>query len=544
MFWSKLSVLKLSVLLLLTLGFISITQAQVSKDQDSSFVKLEATDSYMKIPISDVELPLRKLEETKYTDLVTKLNSGKLEAIPLELIDKSFVHTKIHPVIGSLHYSFAHHRPVSISPDIVWLMIMQGLSKHFYFNSDSISTEIYTEKEKTILQIQRDNFVKGELTNNWAEVFPEFSDRIKESTNLNLHELFTPNFSTTTNNVSISYTITMMDALSEYYDYSVLTACGIPYVVLEGSPEDWKWIKDKLPELRKYDTDFWIDNLQPVIDEIYKSSTGNVNSEFWKSMYKWNGTSGGNRVTGWIIKFFPYIETNDNKKHVNTYLDYNIYLDDDDVEFNWIGLTGDDFPSGLSVCNFNWEYFGGNFNMQFCAGFIGISQDNNMVLRPEINWFVSEKPDTANMIENVEDPDAINWYKNSYTYGKETDLLNPYGNNMEGLFIKTCNNPDEYPIYDYYEGKSFEEGITEFKQNIFDSADYINEEGTVELTIVVSAEGQCYCLVSKGENEYINNAVCQCVFYSGTWKPATKNGKPVAVELKVEIHFTNKTQQE
>ncbi len=103
---------------------------------------------------------------------------------------------------------------------MVWLMIMQGLSRHFYYNADNIKIEIYTEKDKSKIQVQQDDFIKGSPTNKWSETFPVFSERISNKTNPEIHSLFTHNFSTTTENISISYTITLMDALSEHLSMS------------------------------------------------------------------------------------------------------------------------------------------------------------------------------------------------------------------------------------------------------------------------------------------------------------------------------------
>ncbi|MFM8214988.1 MAG: hypothetical protein ACKN82_10145 [Pirellula sp.] len=35
-----------------------------------------------------------------------------------------------HPLLGALHLAFAGHRPVCLSPDIIWLTLTQGLAFH------------------------------------------------------------------------------------------------------------------------------------------------------------------------------------------------------------------------------------------------------------------------------------------------------------------------------------------------------------------------------------------------------------------------------
>jgi hypothetical protein len=507
------------------------------------YIRVESKNDKLIIPVSDVELPVRKLEETKYVDIAANLSTGNVEALPIGTIDEMLVHTKIHPVIGALHYSFAHHRPIVLSPDMVWLMILQGLSKHFYFYSDSLKNDVYSADGKTRIVVQRDDFVKGEMTNKWAEVFPVFSDEIKKTLNRNTHSLFTHDFSTTTENISISYKITLMDAMSEYYSYDILTACGIPYVILEGKPEDWKWIKDQLPELRRYGLDFWIDELQPVVDEIYKSSTGNVNTDFWKSFYKWQGSSGGNTVSGWIIKFFPYLERDDNSKYVNPYLDYDIYMKEEEMEYYYTGMTSGDFNSGLAGCDFKWKYYNQDFNMQFLAGFVGIKQGDDMSLRPEISWFIAEKPNEVIEVsyDSTIEEDYYNFnIEEFYENGKEIDIVTPCYDDMGMLFSKTCSDPDTYPIFEPEENTSFDEGWKDFVETITSYYSDTYMDINIDLDFVISAEGKCLCVVKNDSYSYGNVEASYTLNNTSQWKPATKNGVPVAVELnlKLEINAT------
>jgi len=48
-----------------------------------------------------------------------------------------------------------------------------------------------------------------------------------------------------------------------------------------------------------------------------------------------------------------------------------------------------DFPIGLSMVPFIWEYLGTNIPMEFVGGFIGVSQDpTSLVVKPAVGWAV------------------------------------------------------------------------------------------------------------------------------------------------------------
>jgi len=47
-----------------------------------------------------------------------------------------------HPVIGALHEAFNTHRPVTLSPDIIWVTICQGLAHHVNLNAESLRRQL------------------------------------------------------------------------------------------------------------------------------------------------------------------------------------------------------------------------------------------------------------------------------------------------------------------------------------------------------------------------------------------------------------------
>ena len=58
--------------------------------------------------------------------------------------------------------------------------------------------------------------------------------------------------------------------------------CGIPYIILEGSLNDWENILNKLKFLSKYD--FYINNMEKDIIEIINTKKGKIDLEFWSKI--------------------------------------------------------------------------------------------------------------------------------------------------------------------------------------------------------------------------------------------------------------------
>ena len=62
-----------------------------------------------------------------------------------------------------------------------------------------------------------------------------------------LIDILNPNFSTTTFDSEIICKISIMGAFKKYFSYKMdLYGCGVPYVVLDGTAEDYKKILAKV----------------------------------------------------------------------------------------------------------------------------------------------------------------------------------------------------------------------------------------------------------------------------------------------------------
>lgn len=281
-----------------------------------------------------------------------------------------------HPFMESLYFSYATHKPIIISPDMIWLIIAQGFANHIDQNADSLRDMIVSFDGKQQLEVKRNEFIKGSFDNDWVNVFPEFSDSIKTYVGSDLVNNLTPQFSTTGIAEKAAFEITLMDAMSSYFDYQVTTMCGIPEITLEGTPKDWMDLRDRAQVLRKYKLDQWIDKLTPILNEFVSASNGTVNTQFWREIYKMDDGSGGPYITGWITKFFPYLLVNKEFVSPSTIRGK---------------ITSEHFTSGMSKAPFIWQYYATRYKMEFCAGFVGFQEIGpKFAIRPEIGWAIRD----------------------------------------------------------------------------------------------------------------------------------------------------------
>ncbi len=285
---------------------------------------------------------------------------------------------------------------------MLWLLVAQGLANHVNANAEELRPKFVEHSGKVPIEVQRDDFIKGSPENPWPEVFGEFSSRIREHVGATTHDLLLPNFSTTGATERAAAEVILLDAMQSYFSYEFATLCGIPQIVLEGTPEDWAMLAERTRGIGQFGLEWWAETLGPILDQFTAASRGQVNLRFWQSIYNMNGGSGGPYTNGWITAFFPYLKDwqTGRASHENPRLktggkelqDLLYPLANSESEPFGNGLTTQAFPSGLARAPFLWNYHDEHFKMEFLAGFVGVQQEaRTLHLRPEIGWAIREQ---------------------------------------------------------------------------------------------------------------------------------------------------------
>lgn len=340
----------------------------------------------------------------------------------------------VNPFVRAVQMSYAEHRPLSISPDMIWLLIAQGFAAHVDANADSLRHLFVIHEGRKVLNVQRDDYVRGDSLFPWPEVFVSLRDQIDANTNAQLAELITPTFSTTGFAEKAAYEVTLMDAMSKYFVFAVTAMCGIPEITLEGTPEDWAALEERAGRLDAYGLDWWLDELKPILHEFTLAAQGKPNTVFWQDMFKLTEVDAVcttvDVVNGWILQFFPYVDEAPNPwvSQPDKVLAYRQAMDeammlrkDPEIQkqlekepktekqfqekkallnkvypeayaYGLRALELSDFPLGISNADLLINDNGILRGYEMCAGFVGVGQDAaTKHLRPEINWFVVDK---------------------------------------------------------------------------------------------------------------------------------------------------------
>lgn len=304
-----------------------------------------------------------------------------------------------HTIFEGLYQAYVNHCPIVLTPDIFWLLIIQGFTRHVEFNSEKLRDKFVDFQGKKELAANNIIYetIEGIPQEKWEIDIKNYVDDISKYVGKDLISILKPDFSTTTEIINQVGQISIMSCMKNYFVYkSYYGGCGYPKITLEGNVDDYIKIKEKTLKLKKYDLDFWIDEIIPILDKIIETRKGNVDKEFWKKMYynvEGSINSSGQtkkvkKIKGWLLKFIPYDDKNKIKRNNLDELGFK------EPFFN--------IPKDIINCPIIMHHITTHVETELVirAGFIGMRQDEKTYeMKPEFGWYVSTVNNNAERIK-------------------------------------------------------------------------------------------------------------------------------------------------
>jgi hypothetical protein len=276
-----------------------------------------------------------------------------------------------HTFFGALHWSFATHYPLSLSPDAIWLILVQGLTVAIE-NEDALTRQVVPGLPKEAEEI----FVGRHGEPDWERFVTEAADEICRRSPAATNLLC--DFSTSGATERIASCAIMMKALEHHYTPRYGLMCGIPRIRMEGTPGDWSRLVDKFDSLTAHVDDpklsAWRTAAIDVLERMAESADGRVDRELWENFYKDFGFYGSHFFNGHCKHLTPF-----------TSPAYNGRLAESGAVTKG---SNDILGPGMSAAPFSFEESHGSWKeMQLLGGFVGMTQDpDDLFVRPEIGW--------------------------------------------------------------------------------------------------------------------------------------------------------------
>ena len=305
-----------------------------------------------------------------------------------------------HGLVQAVYLAFSQHRPLVLTPDVIWLTLAQGFAQHIKNHAEALRSRMVAHKGRMTLES-----IAPTLTSlqDWSCVIQQWSAHLESHIPTELHQLMLCDFSTTTPIIRTASRVVMMDAFQQYFDYRLMFICGIPTVQIRGSVEDWVTIRKRVDVMAGYHLEWWTDRLIPICDGFIHSAEGQPSQTFWKHIFSPEEVYGGTTITGWLADLFPYIKDSVTKAPT---LRTPVLAIPRAKMTSQRGLSLRDVPTGLSSAPFRLNFNDGSGQlskqMELIAGFVGVKQEATIgSLEPEIGWAVVEQDAYAQVITQL-----------------------------------------------------------------------------------------------------------------------------------------------
>jgi len=83
-----------------------------------------------------------------------------------------------HPLIDAVHTAFAEHRPLTLSPDCIWLALAQGFSHHVTENAETLRPRLVRHQGRRALRAEVTNLTLADF----EKAIAGFSSQIRAAT--------------------------------------------------------------------------------------------------------------------------------------------------------------------------------------------------------------------------------------------------------------------------------------------------------------------------------------------------------------------------
>ena len=317
----------------------------------------------------------------------------------------AYIHSNV-PVLNGFYTAHTNHYPIRLKPDDIWLLIVQAFSNHVNANSEKLRKYFVDFDGKKRLTVEYDLSDISQVNRKVLENFSEqINNQMKKYLGEKLIDILTPNFSTSTYDYKIIGKISIMGAFKKYFDYHMmLCGCGTPYIILEGTAQDYKEIISKAKELEKYEFGWYINKIIPHIEKMVEAKEGKIDVDYFKNMIQRKevteteyGPSGMEKyevkydyIAGWFLNFFAYLNKKDHHGNIYTFQKDSMKV----KKFN-------ELANQMLVVPFTIEdvVHKKTYDMKYKVGFIGCDQNDKNEVIPVQGWFVS--PSTKEERERI-----------------------------------------------------------------------------------------------------------------------------------------------
>lgn len=283
----------------------------------------------------------------------------------------------MHAFVGTFVKAWNEHRPVRISPDALWMVLMEGFLRNVESKPEQCRAAMVRHAGgRKVLDVGLTRLQEKRIRQptTWDELSRGLLDSMDRWVVGHRQRVLSRPFSTSTPQRQMALRLRTLQSYQAYFEYRGTVFCGIPSVTLEGTVADWEDLRARLDTLDVCGLGPWVGRMRHLVDQFVESARGRPSADFWKS----------------FVRYTPARPECD----AESFLDGNIVgLFQVDSQAGYRPLPKPELPTMADHGAFplRWKTSQGVIrNFQLVSGFAGIAQGPDGALSPELGWCVWE----------------------------------------------------------------------------------------------------------------------------------------------------------
>ena len=282
--------------------------------------------------------------------------------------------------VGTIFQAYREHRHLVLRPDDVWLAITTALSLYVNNHAEEMRHTFVEHEGKKEIKVEAGGDV---YSADWNSIMHQFAEEIENNTRSDVRSWLEPNFSTTTPTARTVGQVVLMGAMKKYFDFTVILACGLRKVTLEGTLQDWQYLRTKASQLKYLAVEeltHWAGLLDFVLAHFIQVFSGHPDRDFWGRICHYlSGGSGSSALTGWVNVFIPF-EKDDGKYRL---------MEADPSENRWGMIDTDSVPPSTVEVPVLINDNGRVYTTLFYGGHIvSVYNPSDDTIRPSLDWAI------------------------------------------------------------------------------------------------------------------------------------------------------------
>jgi len=277
--------------------------------------------SSLKIILADLEKKTTPALGTLKNKLSLNESNDDCDYAEYEKTDNIFPEQTIktnNNFVNAFIEAYNSHLCLRIRPDDIKLQLLMIISTFVNNNAEKMRKFFVDHEGKQPSTIQSPEFSGEYFLNTFGELLeqnikcPEFAQHFRSK------------FTTTTRIVQTVNSVTLMNTLKEYFEYSMILGCGIPSIILDGTQEDWQQLRTTYEYFKSLTIDSELKDWYTHFDVVFnmfiemrmlkndgivdKTQTPEKIKKLFERVVTYipYGSGSGQTLGGWVRLFCPY----------------------------------------------------------------------------------------------------------------------------------------------------------------------------------------------------------------------------------------------